>query len=265
MLRVWRVGPGECGGVRRASGCYRMSARPPVVYLVDDDAELRAMTATYLARNGVEAIALPSGDELMRRLRRMRPDLIVLDLMMPGMSGLDVCRTLRADQDDVPVIMLTARAEVVDRVIGFEFGADDYLAKPFDPRELLARIHAVLKRRPSSALPAEGDPVPLGAWVFLPARRVLRHGNTLQPLTDAEFALLNALTRRPGQALSRERLLEAMHGRDAAMDDRSVDVAVHRLRRLIEPVPESPRYIQTVRGRGYVFVPDDGAADDDQG
>lgn len=241
-----------------------MNARRPLLFFVDDDPELREMTVAYLIRSGFDCIGLPSGDELLRRLKRLRPDLIILDLMMPGLSGLDVCRKLRADQDEVPVIMLTARADVVDRIIGLEFGADDYLGKPFDPRELLARVEAVLRRRPPPAVPVGAAAVNLGDWTFHPATRTLvretQNGVALavaqvQPLSDTEYALLKALTDRPGQPLARFRLVEAMHGRDSEVDDRSVDVAIHRLRRLVEPDPEAPRYIQTMRGRGYVFVP----------
>ncbi|MCE1186489.1 response regulator [Zoogloea sp.] len=236
-----------------------MNTRRPLIYLVDDDAELRQMLAAYLERNGLEALGIPSGDELLRRLKRLRPDLIVLDLMMPGLSGLDACRRLRVEQDEVPIIMLTARADLVDRIVGLESGADDYLGKPFDPRELLARIQAVLRRRPIPALPSPGEEVTIGAWRFHPTTRSLHGGEggaDVQPLSDAEFALLKALTERPGLPQSREKLLEAMHGRDVEATDRSVDVAIHRLRKLLEPDSEAPRYIQTMRGRGYVFVPE---------
>lgn len=226
------------------------------IFVVDDDSELRDMTAGYLAKNGYNAVPIPSGEELLKRIRRLRPDLIVLDLMMPGMSGLEVCRNLRAEKDEVPVIMLTARAEVVDRIVGLEIGADDYLGKPFDPRELLARIQAVLRRRPDPALPASADEVAIGAWVFVPAMRTVRRGGDVQPLSDVEYALLKALTARPRLPLSRDQLVEAIHGRGSEITDRSVDVAIYRLRRLLEPDPEMPRYIQTMRGRGYVFVPD---------
>lgn len=233
-----------------------MTSDNPLIFLVDDDAELRDMTCAYLIRNGIEAVGLPSGDELLRRIKRRRPDLIVLDLMMPGLSGLEVCRNLRAEKDDVPIIMLTARSDLVDRVIGFEFGADDYLGKPFDPRELLARIQAVLRRRPIPALPTQSEALQIGAWTFVLSTRTLQRGDEIQVLSDAEYALLRVLTERPGLPLPRERLIEAIHGRKSEVVDRSVDVAIFRLRRLVEPDPDSPRYIQTMRGRGYAFVPD---------
>lgn len=241
-----------------------MTSRRPLIFLVDDDAELRELTKAYLERNGLEVVGLPSGDELLRRIKRLRPDLIVLDLMMPGVSGLEACRNLRAERDDVPVIMLTARADLVDRIIGLEIGADDYLGKPFDPRELLARVQAVLRRRPVPALPAQAETVRIGVWTFVPATRTLQREGEIQPLSDAEYALLKALTDRPGLPLARDRLIEAMHGRESEVYDRSVDVAIYRLRRLVEPDPDAPRYIQTMRGRGYVFIPDPpaGAHDD---
>jgi two-component system phosphate regulon response regulator OmpR len=233
-----------------------MNTRSPLIFLVDDDAELREMVGNYLVKNGLEVIGMSTGDEMLRRIQRLRPDLVVLDLMMPGSSGLETCRRLRVERDDVPIIMLTARSDLVDRVIGLESGADDYLGKPFDPRELLARIHAVLRRRPIPALPGQAQSVQMGAWVFSPASRTLQRGDEVQALSDAEHALLRAMTERPGQPLSRERLLEAMHGRHPEIQDRSVDVAIHRLRRLVEPNIDAPRYIQTMRGCGYVFVPD---------
>lgn len=233
-----------------------MTSRCPLLFLVDDDAELREMISAYLAQNGYEVVSLPSGDELLRRIKRLRPDLIVLDLMMPGRSGLDVCKALRAERDEVPVIMLTARSDTVDRIVGLELGADDYLGKPFEPRELLARIQAVLRRRPQPALPAQADTVLIGQWHFCPATRTLRQGEAVHPLSDAEHSLLKALTDRPGLPLSRSWLIDSIHGRSSEIDDRSVDVAIYRLRRLIEPNPQAPRYIQTMRGHGYVFVPD---------
>jgi two-component system phosphate regulon response regulator OmpR len=183
---------------------------------------------------------------------------MVLDLMMPGEDGLEACRRLRAQGETLPIIMLTARDDVADRVVGLAFGADDYLGKPFDPRELVARIEAVLRRRQ----PVPGAPDP-GADVFRfaglefdPATRQLRRGEDVISLTSGEFALLNALVKHANRPLKRERLLELARGDDADINDRAIDVQVHRLRRLIEADPAQPRHIQTVWGVGYVFVPD---------
>jgi two-component system phosphate regulon response regulator OmpR len=231
--------------------------------VVDDDPELRSMRATYLGDQGYQVRTLADGAQLQARLDGSlggeRPDLVVLDLMLPGDDGLTLLRRLRDRGDDLPVVMLTARGDAVDRIIGLEQGADDYLAKPFLPRELTARIEAVLRRR--GTLPG-GLPQPDGARigfgdleVDLAARTLERQGETLT-ITGGEFALLAAFIQHPHRPLSRERLIELARGPGSDTDSRSMDVQVSRLRRLIEPEPARPRYVQTVWGYGYVFVPD---------
>jgi two-component system phosphate regulon response regulator OmpR len=194
-------------------------------------------------------------------LQRESVDLIVLDLMMPGEDGLSICRRLRSAHDKTPIIMLTAKGDDVDRIVGLEVGADDYLGKPFNPRELLARIHAVLRRRPPTEVPggpaAEEMRVEFGDLVLdLGARTLRRNGTEELPLTTGEFAMLKALVRHPRVPLSRERLAQLARGRELEPYDRSLDVQVSRLRKIIEADPSNPRYIQTVWGMGYVFVPD---------
>jgi two-component system phosphate regulon response regulator OmpR len=184
-----------------------------------------------------------------------------LDLMMPGEDGLSICRRLRAANDQTPVIMLTAKGEDIDRIVGLEVGADDYLGKPFNPRELLARIHAVLRRRP--ALEAPGAPssdneiVRFGMFVFDLGARTLKKVDQEIMLTTGEFAMLKALVRHPRIPLSREKLAQLSRGREFEPFDRSLDVQVSRLRKLLENDPSTPRFIQTVWGVGYVFVPEE--------
>jgi two-component system phosphate regulon response regulator OmpR len=233
--------------------------RPHRIWVVDDDPELRQLLATYLGEQGYEVRCMGDGAQLMARLEGQRPDLLVLDLMLPGDDGLTLLRRLRDAADDLPVLMLTARADAVDRIIGLEQGADDYLAKPFLPRELTARIEAVLRRR--GTLPG-GLPQPDGARIAfgdlevdLASRTLERHGEALT-ITGGEFALLAAFVQHPHRPLSRERLIELARGPGSDTDSRSMDVQVSRLRRLIEPEPARPRYVQTVWGYGYVFVPD---------
>jgi two-component system phosphate regulon response regulator OmpR len=233
--------------------------RPHRIWVVDDDPELRHLLSTYLGDQGYEVRCMGDGAQLMARLQGQRPDLLVLDLMLPGDDGLTLLRRLRDADDDLPVLMLTARADAVDRIIGLEQGADDYLAKPFLPRELTARIQAVLRRR--GTLPG-GLPQPDGAKigfgdmeVDLAARTLERAGEALT-ITSGEFALLAAFVQHPHRPLSRERLIERARGPASVTDSRSMDVQVSRLRRLIEPEATRPRYVQTVWGYGYVFVPD---------
>ena len=179
---------------------------------------------------------------------------------MPGEDGLSICRRLRAANDRTPIIMLTAKSEDVDRIVGLEVGADDYLGKPFNPRELLARIHAVLRRRPLHEAPGapstDNESVTFGAFHFNLGTRVLLKNGEEQSLTTGEFAMLKALVRHPRQPLSREKLALLARGREFEPFDRSLDVQVSRLRKLIEEDATNPRYIQTVWGVGYVFVPD---------
>jgi two-component system phosphate regulon response regulator OmpR len=234
-------------------------ARPHRVWVVDDDPELRRMLATYLGEQGYDVRCLVDGAQLLARLEGQRPDLVVLDLMLPGDDGLTVLRRLRDGGDDLPVVMLTARADGVDRIIGLEQGADDYLAKPFLPRELTARIEAVLRRRGSLAGAAprpEGERVGFGANELDLATRTLLRDGVPVTITSGEFALLAAFVQHPHRPLSRERLIELARGPASETDSRSMDVQVSRLRRLIEPDPARPRYVQTVWGYGYVFVPD---------
>ncbi len=229
------------------------------ILLVDDDPELRQLLATYLGRHGFDTLLLPDTRQLDAFLDRYQPQLIVLDLMMPGEDGLAACRRLRARGETRPIIMLTARDEAVDRVIGLEMGADDYVGKPFDPRELVARIDAVLRRgaQTTTAAPVlQGGVFRFGDWSFDRATRQISRAGESVALTSGEFALLNALIGNPGRPMKRERLLELTRGDDNESFDRAIDVQIHRLRRLIEEDPAHPRYLQTVWGVGYVFVPD---------
>ncbi len=233
------------------------------LWVVDDDAELRGMLATYLTGQGFAVRTLADGEQLQVRLAGRlggeRPDLLVLDLMLPGTDGLSLLRRLRDAGDDLPVLLLSARAEGVDRIIGLEQGADDYLAKPFLPRELLARVEAVLRRRrplpPGSPRP-QSEPVQFGDCRLDPASRRLERAGAVVAITAGEYALLEVFVAHPHRPLSRQRLIELARGPDSDTDGRSMDVQVSRLRRLIEPDCGRPRYLQTVWGYGYVFVPD---------
>ncbi|EDY39765.1 two-component response regulator [Cyanobium sp. PCC 7001] len=234
-------------------------ARPHRIWVVDDDPELRQMLQRYLGDQGYEVRCLANGQQLTARLESQRPDLVVLDLMLPGDDGLCLLRRLRDGGDDLPVLMLTGKGDAVDRIIGLEQGADDYLAKPFLPRELTARIEAVLRRRgsgPAGAPQAEASPIPFGAWVLHPSSRQLERQGQPVSITSGEFSLLLAFAQHPHRPLSRERLIELSRGPTSDTDARSMDVQVSRLRRLVEDDPSQPRHIQTVWGYGYVFVPD---------
>lgn len=234
--------------------------RIPRVAVVDDDGRIRDLLRRYLGQEGFEVLLAEDARALERLRRRECLDLIVLDLMMPGEDGLSVCRRLRAANDRTPMIMLTAKGDDVDRIVGLELGADDYVAKPFNPRELLARIHAVLRRRPPTEVPGApsslGEKVVFGPFEFDLALRQLTRDRQPVELTTGEFSMLKALVRHPRQPLSRDKLAQMTRGREFEPFDRSLDVQVARLRKLVEPDPAHPRYIQTVWGVGYVFVPD---------
>jgi two-component system phosphate regulon response regulator OmpR len=236
------------------------AARTDKILVVDDDARIRDLLRRYLTQEGFEVILAEDGKALNRLMLRETADLIVLDLMMPGEDGLSICRRLRAANDRTPIIMLTAKGEDVDRIVGLEVGADDYLGKPFNPRELLARISAVLRRRPPIEAPGapstENETVVFGPFTFDLGARTLRRNDEDLPLTTGEFAMLKALVRHPRQPLSREKLAQLARGREFEPFDRSLDVQVSRLRKLVELDASAPRYIQTVWGVGYVFVPD---------
>jgi two-component system phosphate regulon response regulator OmpR len=228
--------------------------------VVDDDPRMRDLLRRYLTENGFEVSLAADGPAMNRLLLREPFDLIVLDLMLPGEDGLSIVRRLRGAGERTPVVMLTARGDDVDRIIGLEVGADDYLPKPFNPRELLARIHAVLRRQPPPELPGapstEAEEVAFGPFVLNLATRALTRDGEPVPLTSGEFSVLKTLVRHPRQPLSREKLMALARGREYGAYDRSLDVQVSRLRKLIEADPQQPRFIQTVWGVGYVFVPD---------
>jgi two-component system, OmpR family, phosphate regulon response regulator OmpR len=230
------------------------------ILVLDDDVRIRDLLRRYLTQEGFEVIVAEDGKALNRIMLRDSVDLIVLDLMMPGEDGLSICRRLRAANDRTPIIMLTAKSEDVDRIVGLEVGADDYLSKPFNPRELLARVHAVLRRRPPLEAPGapsgENEVVKFGPFVFDLGARTLRKNDEDLPLTTGEFAMLKTLVRHPRQPLSREKLAQLARGRDFEPFDRSLDVQISRLRKMIEQDATTPRHIQTVWGVGYMFVPD---------
>ena len=232
------------------------------ILVVDDDVRIRDLLRRYLMQEGFEVMLAEDGKALNRVLQRDAVDLIVLDLMMPGEDGLSICRRLRGQGDRTPIIMLTAKGDEVDRIVGLEMGADDYLPKPFNPRELLARIHAVLRRQgnmPPGAPEETPESIRFGNLEVDFSARTLKRGDELLPLTTGEFAVLKVLLQNPRQPLSRDKLMTLARGREQGPFDRAIDVQVSRLRKLIEKDPSQPRYLQTVWGFGYVFMPD-GAA-----
>ena len=228
--------------------------------VVDDDRETRELLSLYLGQQGFDVAVVEDGKAMDAWLAGNTTDLVVLDLMLPGEDGLSIIRRLRGANDATPVIMLTAKGDDVDRIVGLEMGADDYLAKPFNPRELLARMHAVLRRQPPADAPgapsAEPAEVRFGEFRLDLAMRTLTRDDQPIPLTSGEFAVLKVFARYPRVPLSREKLMVLARGREYSAFDRSLDVQISRLRKLIEADPQHPRYLQTVWGVGYVFVPD---------
>ena len=231
-----------------------MSTDPLIhLLLVEDDARLADLTREYLERQGLVVTQVADGEAGLREARRTRFDAVLLDLMLPGRSGLEVCQELRR-LSDVPVIMITARGEEADRVLGLELGADDYVPKPFSPRELLARVRAVVRRARGQAGPAVGETLCVGDLVLDPGRRSATLAGTELDLTAYEFSLLHALAARAGRVLSREQLMELARGSAEESFDRSIDVHVSRLRQKLGDDPKRPRFIRTVRGAGYQFL-----------
>lgn len=229
------------------------SADKPHILVVDDDTRLRELLRNFLSKNGFRVTVASHAAEARERLGVLDFDLIVLDVMMPGQTGLDFATEIRRS-DDVPILMLTAMGDTKDRIAGLETGVDDYLGKPFDPRELVLRIQSVLKRNRAAAASPTGEPqrhVAFGPFQFDQELGELAHKGKRVPLTDAETALLRVLTARLGEVLSRETLCKSI---GAAVNERAIDVQVTRLRRKIEPDPSFPRYLRTVRGQGYRLV-----------
>ena len=231
----------------------------PNVLIVDDDAGIRDLLADYLAKQGMRVITARDGKEMDERLALAYPDLIVMDLMLPGEDGLSLTRRVKAARD-VPVIMLSARSEDIDRIVGLEVGADDYLPKPFNPRELLARIRAVLRRggvgnHTGNHDQAANDVARFGPFSLdLSAQALARDGVEI-PLSQAEFTLLKLFIERPNRALSRDQIMDSLKGYERDPFDRSIDVRVTRLRKKLEDDPANPVYIRTVWGQGYLFSP----------
>lgn len=218
--------------------------------LIEDDARLAQMVSDYLAEAGFRVTHAPTGAEAERQLKRESFDALVLDLMLPDTDGLDLCRRIRAESN-IPVLMLTARGDPLDRVVGLELGADDYLPKPFEPRELLARLRAILRR--GQAAPTS-DVLRFGKLEIDRAAREVRIDGDVKPVTGFQFTLLVAMAERAGRVLSRQALMDLVKGEELEEFDRSIDVHVSRLRAAIEADPKHPRRILTLRGAGYVFA-----------
>ncbi len=235
----------------------------PHVLIVDDDAEIRDLLSRFLSKHDFRVTTAKDGRDMRQAFSDWSFDLLVLDLMMPGEDGLALCRQVRAESA-IPIIMLTAMGEDVDRIIGLEVGADDYMAKPFNPRELAARIKAVLRRSSSTATQETADGRPekmmFAGFVLDPLTRTLQRGSDSITLTAGEYDLLIAFVDHPRRVLNRDQLLDMARGRAAIPFDRSIDVQVGRLRRKIEPDPKNPVLIKTVRGGGYMFTPEVEAA-----
>lgn len=231
------------------------------ILVVDDDPRLRELLRRYLSEHGFNVQAVEDAAAMDRLWQRQRFDALVLDLMLPGEDGLSILKRLREGSDNTPIVMLTAKGEDVDRIAGLDLGADDYLPKPFNPRELVARLRAVLRRKEPDENPdapqAGGKSIAFGGFVLDLARRTLAKDDEPVELTSGEFALLKVFANHPKLPLSREKLMALARGKEFTAYDRSLDVQISRLRKLIEPNPAKPRYLQTVWGLGYVFIPDE--------
>ena len=230
----------------------------PHILVVDDDREIRDLLAKFLERQGMRVTTARDAKEARKLWPLGRYHLVVLDLMLPGESGLDLARWIRG-QGDTPIVMLTAMAEETDRIVGLELGADDYLGKPFNPRELLARIRAVLRRASGEGGPGAKEPpakvIRFGGWLLEPARRRLLNPDGVEvPLTGGEYELLQVMVERANRVLTRDMLMDLLRGRQAGPFDRAIDVAVSRLRRKLEDDGRNPSLIKTVRGGGYVLA-----------
>ena len=229
------------------------------ILIVDDDQRHRDLLVRYLGGEGYEVKAVPDASAMDKQLARERFDLVVLDLMLPGEDGLAICRRLRSQESAPAIIMLTAKGDDVDRIVGLEMGADDYMPKPFNPKELAARVKAVLRRKAPAGppgAPATGGTYQFGEFALNLATRSLTRAGKPVALTTGEFSVLKVLVQHPRQPLSRDKLMELARGREYEVFDRSIDVQISRLRKIVEEDPSHPKHIQTVWGFGYVFVPD---------
>ena len=235
-----------------------MDKAPGTILVVDDDDKLRALLIQYLSDEGFRVSGVTDGKSMDGFLDGNDVDLIVLDLMLPGEDGLSIARRLSGSRD-TPIIILSARGDEVDRIVGLEVGADDYLPKPFNPRELLARIRAVMRRAehqpPQTTSDTDGTPYRFGEFTLDLASRSLVCGNAPVELTPGDFALLEAFVSNPNRVMSRDSLIERLKGYERSPYDRSIDVRVTRLRKKIEPDPEHPQFIRTIWGKGYMFTP----------
>jgi two-component system, OmpR family, phosphate regulon response regulator OmpR len=236
-----------------------VNAHPPRIIVVDDDTELLGMLRRYLGEHGFQVLALTSSEQLNRHLQREPYDALVLDIMMPDEDGLAICRRLRAQDHTIPILMLTARGDPVDRILGLEMGADDYLAKPFEPRELIARLNAMLRRQKmqyKTTTWSNDDIIQFGPFSLNVSRMQLLRDDQVISLSSMEFQVLRVFASNPHRPMSRDHLLDKVKGREHESLERSLDVQVLRLRRKIEDDPASPKYIRTIWGIGYMFVPD---------
>lgn len=236
-----------------------MESETTKILVVDDDMRLRSLLERYLTEQDFIVRSAANAEQMDRLLERENFHLLVLDLMLPGEDGLSICRRLRQKENEIPIVMLTAKGDEVDRIIGLEIGADDYLPKPFNPRELLARIRAILRRK-SKEVPGAPEldekEYEFGEFKLDLATREMRRGDEVMALTSGEFAVLKTLIKHAREPLSRDKLMNLARGRDYSALERSIDVQVSRLRKMIEEDHTKPRYIQTVWGIGYVFIPD---------
>ena len=233
-----------------------MSENQHVLLLIDDDPKILELTAAYLRDQEFTVYTGKNGKDLDELLKKYAADLIILDLMMPEESGLQICQRLRVNEVVIPIIMLTAKGDEVDRIVGLEMGADDYLPKPFNPRELLARINAIIRRKETFSIKSGIKSINFGGFVFdIQNRNLSKDGKNIA-ITTGEFNLLKVFAERPKQPLSRDQIMQLARGKELDVFDRSIDVQISRIRKLIEDDPNSPKFLLTKWGFGYIFDPD---------